>query len=98
MTASIVRPVVVLSINYPEGPIAEALEAQVQQTLPPLSGLDQAQTEGDRLAVYARAIDAERDEFIAMYGDAFGWEKRSAPRDENKETFGHFLGSVVSAE
>jgi len=98
MTASIVRPIAVLSINYPEGPTADAIEAEVQQSLPPLNGLDGARTENERLEIYARAIDVQRDEFIAMYGDAFGWEKRRAPREAGHQSFGRFLDSVVSAE
>lgn len=98
MTASIVRPIAVLSINYPEGPTADAIEAEVQQSLPPLSGLEDVRTESERLEVYARVIDEQRDEFIGMYGDAFGWEKRTGTREVVKQTFGRFLNSVVSAE
>lgn len=98
MTASIVCPVAVLSIDYPEGPFADALEAEVLRTLPQLSGLEGAQTEGERMEVYARAIDEQRDEFIAMYGDPFGWEKRAVPREPSMDNFGRFLGAAVGAE
>lgn len=98
MTASIVRPIAVLSIDYPEGPIADAIEAEVQQSLPPVSGLEGARTENERLEAYARAIDAQRDEFIAMYGDAFGWEKRRVPREPVQQSISRFIDSVVSAE
>ncbi|WP_150124105.1 hypothetical protein [Cupriavidus nantongensis] len=98
MTVSIVRPIAVLSINYPEGPIADAIEAEVQQFLPPVSGLDGALTESERLEAYARAIHEERSEFIAMYGDAFGWEKRSVPREPARQSVDRFIGAVVSAE
>lgn len=98
MTASIVRPIAVPSINYPEGPTADAIEAKVQQSLPPLNGLDDARTESERLEIYARVIDEQRDEFIGMYGDAFGWEKRSVPREPGKQLIDRFFVSVVSAK
>jgi len=71
MTASIVRPIAVLSIDYPEGPIADAIEAEVQQSLPPVSGLEGARTENERSEAYSRAIDAQRDATAvtwAMFG------------------------------
>lgn len=98
MSASFVRLAAALPIDYPEGPIADALEAEVQRSLPQLSGLEGAQNEGERMEIYARAIDEQRDEFIAMYGDAFGWEKRAVPREPSTQNFGRFLNAVVGAQ
>jgi len=75
------RVVPVFDIDYPEGPLADALEAEVERKLPPLPGLTQAATQDERLAIYAAAIEAQRADFVDMYGCPFGWEKRSEPRD-----------------
>jgi hypothetical protein len=77
---SAIRPVGVLEVNYPEGPLADALEAQIETSLPPIAGLDSAASQGERLKIYEAEIRQQREEFTAMYGDPFGWEKRSEPR------------------
>lgn len=61
-----------LNVNYPEGPLSDALEALVQQSLPRLPGLEEATSVAERLAVYSKAIKAQREKFIALHGDAFG--------------------------
>jgi hypothetical protein len=70
-----------LHIDYPDGVIADELEAKIAADLPALPGLDQAGTQQERLAVYAAAIEEQREDFVDRYGDAFGWEKRSEPRE-----------------
>lgn len=60
------------SLDYPDGPIADALEAQIERTLPPLAGIASAECQSDRLAVYAQAIKVQMSEFVAMHGDPFG--------------------------
>jgi hypothetical protein len=80
---SVHRVVPVSNIDYPDGPLADALEAEVAATLPPLAGLQEASTLEQRMAIYAKAIEAQREAFIETHGCQFGWEKRSAPREES---------------
>jgi hypothetical protein len=77
--------------------MADALEAQARNSLPPVEGLDQATTDSERMRVYEQLIRQQRDEFVAMYGDPFGWEKRSTPREESPQTTGNFADYVVGA-
>jgi hypothetical protein len=98
MTVTIVRPVPLSSIDYPEGPLADRLEAEARRALPQVCGLDEAQTEGERMQAYAQVIEEQRDDFIGMYGDAFGWEKRSVPREASVPALGRYATAVVNAE
>jgi len=98
MTVTIVRPVPLSSIDYPEGPLADRLEAEARRALPQVRGLDDAQTEGERMQAYAQVIEEQRDDFIGMYGDAFGWEKRSVPREASVPALGRYVAAVVNAE
>jgi hypothetical protein len=79
---SVSRVVPVATIDYPEGPMADALEAEVQRTLPPLPGFDPQASQEQRVAVYESLIAQQRADFIEMYGCPLGWEKRNASRDE----------------
>lgn len=80
---------------YPDGPLADAIEAALQAKLPVIAGLDEAHSLEERVACYQREIDGQRSSFVDLYGDAFGWEKRTAPREG---TLSHILGlsKVVS--
>lgn len=98
MTVTIVRPVPLSSIDYPEGPLADRLEAEARRSLPHVSELDEARTEEERMLAYARVIEEQRDDFIGMYGDAFGWEKRSVPREPSVPALGRFVAAAVNAE
>lgn len=80
MTAPIVHPVA-LPTDYPDGPLADEIEAQVQRSLAPIHGMHPEMTEAERLQVYEQTISQQRDEFIELYGDPFGWEKRRVPRE-----------------
>jgi hypothetical protein len=81
--------------SYPEGPLADAIEAALQAKLPAIAGMDEAHSAEERLACYQREIACQRSSFVELYGDAFGWEKRSAPREG---TVAHILSlsKVVS--
>lgn len=68
------------SFAYPEGPIADALEAQIAATLPEIAGLEDAPSGAARAKVYASVIDQQRHDFVEQYGEAFGWERRSKDR------------------
>lgn len=70
-----------LHIDYPDGLAADELEAKIAADLPALPGLDEAGSQQERLDVYATAIHEQREEFVDLYGDAFGWEKRTEPRE-----------------
>lgn len=100
MTVSIVRQVALpsIDIDYPEGPLADRLEAEARRSLPHVRGLDEAQTEAERMQVYAQVIEEQRDDFIGMYGDAFGWEKRSVPREPAVPKIGRFVDAIINAE
>lgn len=80
---------------YPEGPLADAIEAALQAKLPAITGMDEAHSLEERVACYQRQIDSQRTSFVELYGDAFGWEKRSATREG---TLSHILklSKVVS--
>lgn len=96
MTA--IHLVAVTDINYPDGPLADALEAQIEQCLPDLPGLEDATTPEERLAVYARAIGEQRAGFVAVYGDAFGTEKRGEARDGPRGVAIQSARSVIRAD
>lgn len=100
MTVSLVRQVALppIDIDYPEGPLADRLEEEARRSLPHVRGLDEARTEGERMQAYAQAIEEQRDDFIDMYGDAFGWEKRSVPREQGAQKIGRFVDAFVNAE
>ena len=98
MTVTIVRPIPLSSIDYPEGPLADRLEVEARRSLPQVRGLDEAQTEEERMQAYAQVIEEQRDDFIGMYGDAFGWEKRSVPREPSVPALNRFVAAVVNAE
>lgn len=67
---------------FPESALADAIDQDIQRGLPAVPGLDEAHTAEERAAVFARAIETQRAEFVSLYGEAFGWERRSEPRDE----------------
>lgn len=72
---------VFLSADYPDGPSADAIEAQVQQSLPPLAGLTDAHSLDERLAVYAQEIAQQREVFMSIHGhDALGQEAKELPQ------------------
>lgn len=78
---------VFLPADYPEGPSAEAIEAQVQQSLPPLAGLADARSLDERVAVYGRELSQQRAAFMGIHGhDALGCEA-----EENRATVLAFL-------
>lgn len=60
------------SFEYPEGPLADALEAEVARTLPLIPGLEAAVTHDERMAVYARTIRVQMAQFVAAHGGPFG--------------------------
>ena len=68
--------------SFPESPLADAIEADLQRTLPTISGMDEAFTPAERLACYQREVDFQRSSFVEVYGDPFGWEKRAVPRED----------------
>lgn len=82
MTALTVSPVA-CSIDYPDGPMADALEAQISQSLPAVEGLSEAETQAERMMAYDCAIRKQFKEFVDLYGDPFGWEKRQVTREES---------------
>lgn len=100
MTVSIVRQVALppIDVDYPEGPLADRLEEEARRSLPHVRGLDEARTEDERMQAYALAIEEQRDDFIDMYGDAFGWEKRRVPREPGAQRVARIAGAVVNAE
>jgi hypothetical protein len=73
--------------SYPEGVLADALEAQIAKTLPEVEGLDQAMSQADRISVMGMAVAKQRVAFIETYGDPFGCERRSEVREESLVTF-----------
>ncbi|ART61520.1 hypothetical protein CBP36_21380 (plasmid) [Acidovorax carolinensis] len=58
----------VLSANYPDGLLADALEEQVQGSLPPLEGLVDADCAAVRLSVFEQEVARQRNDFIAAHG------------------------------
>lgn len=70
------------SFEYPEGPMSEAIEAQIARTLPPLAGLDAATTLTERVKVYEQAIEVQLAEFVALHGNPFGQEQAIATRSK----------------
>jgi hypothetical protein len=72
MKATMVSTIAAITIGYPEGPLSDALEVAVQQSLPRLPGLEGATSLAERMDVYSTAVKVQREQFIALYGDAFG--------------------------
>lgn len=72
MTVTTQPSIAAIAIGYPEGPLSEALEDAVQQSLPRLPGLEEAKSAAERLVVYSKTVQAQREQFIGVYGDAFG--------------------------
>lgn len=59
--------------DFPEdGPIADALEALVAGTLPAIPGLHDGLSADQRAQVMSTTIAAQREAFVARYGDPFG--------------------------
>lgn len=79
---SIVAPFNVSEIvfSYPDGAVADAIEAQVARSLPEVSGLELAQTPAQRAAVFQETIERQRAAFVDLHGDAFGYERRTEDR------------------
>lgn len=85
MTAYSVFPVAVPAIRSypPDGPLADALEERVRRSLPVVDGLEQAQSQVERMGVYRKVIQKQLEEFVALYGDPFGQDVASVPpRDQ----------------
>lgn len=59
---------------------AKALEARIQRSLPAVVGLDEAETDAARLAVFSRTIERQRTAFIELYGSPFGEVRGTAER------------------
>lgn len=66
----------------PDGPLADAIEAALQNSLPAIHGMDEAHTPEERLACYQRETDFQRASFVELYGEPFGWERRASPRED----------------
>jgi hypothetical protein len=73
-------PVPVLDIDYPEGPMADEIEARIAATLPAIPGLDETQTLAERVNIYQALAQEQRTGFIETYGNEIGAERRAEPR------------------
>lgn len=58
--------------EYPDGPLADALEEEVARSLPHIPGLEASSTQEERMGVYARTIEAQMAQFVAAHGGPFG--------------------------
>lgn len=64
------------SLDLPDGPEGEAIEAQVRSNLPVLDGVEAAQSEEERNLAYASIIAKQRAAFVQFHGDAYGLETK----------------------
>ena len=59
--------------DFPDdGPIADALEALVADTLPVIPGLHDTMSNTERDQVISATIAAQREAFVRIWGNAFG--------------------------
>lgn len=75
-----------ISASYPEGLLGEALEHQIEQTLPRIHELGQALTQSERLAVLNALIAKQQAAFIANHGDPFGCETMGEPQQAQSKS------------
>lgn len=82
MSVTMQSTIAAIAIGYPEGPLSDAMEAAVQQSLPRLPGLEEASSAAERLVVFSKAVQLQRERFIDVNGNAFGTQLVRPSRGE----------------